>query len=160
MKYKIREIEAKDNKQVENVIRTCLIEYGANHEGTAWADPDLGRFSEIYDKEAHKYWVAVDENDNVVAGVGIGDLPGAEGVCELQKMYCLKEYRGNGIASKLIKIAFDFAKQYYSKCYLETLENMIEAQRFYEKNGFVRLNGPLVNTGHFACDVCYLKELN
>jgi putative acetyltransferase len=160
MEYIIREIESKDNKQVEHVIRTCLIEYGANHEGTAWADPDLGRFSEIYDKEAHKYWVAVDENDNVVAGVGIGDLPGAEGVCELQKMYCLKEYRGNGIASKLIKIAFDFAKQYYSKCYLETLENMIEAQRFYEKNGFVRLNGPLVNTGHFACDVCYLKELN
>lgn len=160
MEYRIREIESKDNKQVEHVIRTCLIEYGANHEGTAWADPDLGRFSEIYDKEAHKYWVAVDENDNVVAGVGIGDLPGAEGVCELQKMYCLKEYRGNGIASKLIKIAFDFAKQYYSKCYLETLENMIEAQRFYEKNGFVRLNGPLVNTGHFACDVCYLKELN
>ena len=159
MKYTIREIESKDNKQVENVIRTCLIEYGANHEGTAWADPDLGRFSEIYNKEAHKYWVAVDENDNVVAGVGIGNLPGAEGVCELQKMYCLKEYRGNGIATELIKIAFDFAKKYYSKCYLETLENMIEAQKFYEKNGFVRLNGPLVNTGHFACDVCYLKEL-
>ena len=159
MKYTIREIESKDNKQVENVIRTCLIEYGANHEGTAWADPDLGRFSEIYDKPAHKYWVAVNEEEQVVAGVGIGDLPGAEGVCELQKMYCLKEYRGNGIASKLIEIAFDFAKEHYSKCYLETLENMIEAQRFYEKNGFVRLNGPLVNTGHFACDVCYLKEL-
>ena len=160
MEYRIRQIESKDNKQVENVIRTCLIEYGANHEGTAWADPDLGRFSEIYNKEAHKYWVAVDENDNVVAGVGIGDLPGAEDVCELQKMYCLKEHRGNGIATSLIKIAFDFAKKYYSKCYLETLENMIEAQRFYEKNGFVRLNGPLVNTGHFACDVCYLKELD
>lgn len=159
MKYTIREIESKDNKQVENVIRTCLIEYGANHEGTAWADPDLGRFSEIYDKPAHKYWVAVNEEEKVIAGVGIGDLPGAEGVCELQKMYCLKEYRGNGIASKLIEIAFDFAKEHYSKCYLETLENMIEAQRFYEKNGFVRLNGPLVNTGHFACDVCYLKEL-
>ena len=48
MKYTIREIEARDNKDVENVIRTCLIEFGANHEGTAWADPNLGRFSEIY----------------------------------------------------------------------------------------------------------------
>ena len=48
MEYKIREIEARDNKEVENVIRTCLIEFGANHEGTAWADPNLGRFSEIY----------------------------------------------------------------------------------------------------------------
>jgi len=47
MEYRIREIEAKDNKKVENVIRTCLIEFGANREGTAWTDPDLGRFSEI-----------------------------------------------------------------------------------------------------------------
>ena len=34
MKYKIREIEPRDNIEVENVIRTCLIEFGANHEGT------------------------------------------------------------------------------------------------------------------------------
>ena len=47
MKYTVREIKARDNKDVENIIRTCLIEYGANHEGTAWADPNLGRFSEI-----------------------------------------------------------------------------------------------------------------
>mgnify|MGYP001077413613 CR=1 FL=1 len=51
MKYNIREIEEKDNKEVENVIRACLIEFGANHEGTAWADPNLGRFSEIYNTD-------------------------------------------------------------------------------------------------------------
>ena len=62
MGYIIREIESKDNKDVENVIRTCLIEFGANHEGTAWADPNLGRFSEIYNTEGNKYWVAIDEN--------------------------------------------------------------------------------------------------
>jgi hypothetical protein len=28
MKYNIREIEEKDNKEVENVIRACLIEFG------------------------------------------------------------------------------------------------------------------------------------
>ena len=48
MTYNIREIQQKDNKAVESIIRTCLIEFGANHEGTAWADPDLCRFSEIY----------------------------------------------------------------------------------------------------------------
>ena len=48
MEYKIREIEAKDNKEIEQIIRSCLIEFGANHEGTVWADPNLGRFSEIY----------------------------------------------------------------------------------------------------------------
>ena len=59
MKYNIRKIEEKDNKEVENVIRACLIEFGANHEGTAWADPNLGRFSEIYNTDGNKYLVAL-----------------------------------------------------------------------------------------------------
>ena len=29
MKYNIREIEEKDNKEVENVIRACLIEFSS-----------------------------------------------------------------------------------------------------------------------------------
>ena len=64
MTYNIREIEEKDNKEIEKVIRLCLIEFGANHEGTAWADPNLGRFSEVYNTEGNKYWVAEDENGN------------------------------------------------------------------------------------------------
>ena len=159
MEYKIREIEAKDNKEVENIIRTCLVEFGANHEGTAWADPNLGRFSEIYNSEGNKYWVAEDEKGKVVAGVGIGKLDGIDDVCELQKMYCLKETRGTGVAHKLMKIALDYAKRYYSRCYIETLSNMVAAQKFYEKYGFEKLDEPLVKTGHFACDVRYIKNL-
>ena len=159
MEYKIREIEAKDNKAVENVIRTCLIEFGANHDGTAWADPNLCRFSEIYNTEGNKYWVAIDENEKIVGGVGIGRLEGIEDVCELQKMYCLPEARGTGVSHKLIQIALEYAKNYYSRCYLETLENMVAAQKFYERYGFVRIYEPLVETEHFACDVRYLKEL-
>ncbi len=87
MQYTIREIEEKDDKEIENLIRSCLIEFGANHEGTAWTDPNLGRFSKIYNKEGNKYWVAMDEDDKIIGGVGIGKLDGVEGVCELQKMY-------------------------------------------------------------------------
>ena len=87
MKYNIREIEEKDNKEVENVIRTCLIEFGANHEGTAWADPNLGRFSEIYNTDGNKYWVAIDENGKIVGGVGIGKLNGIEDVCDSWIIY-------------------------------------------------------------------------
>ena len=159
MEYKIREIEYKDNKEIENVIRKCLIEFGANHEGTAWTDPDLGRFSEIYNTDGNKYWIAEDENKKIVGGVGIGKLSGIDEVCELQKMYCLPEARGTGISHKLIETAIEYAKKYYKKCYLETLENMIAAQRFYEKYGFKRIAHPLVQTGHFACDICYIKEL-
>lgn len=159
MKYIVREIEAKDDKDVESVIRTCLIEFGANHEGTAWADSNLGKFSEIYNTEGNKYWVAINEAGKIVGGVGIGKLDGIEDVCELQKMYCLPEARGTGIAHKLMEIALEYGTQYYSRCYLETLENMVAAQKFYEKYGFERIYEPLVKTEHFACDVRYVKNL-
>ncbi|MBQ7760420.1 MAG: GNAT family N-acetyltransferase [Clostridia bacterium] len=159
MQYKIREIEPRDNKEVESVIRACLIEFGGNHEGTAWADPDLCRFSEIYNSEGNKYWVAVDETERVVGGTGIGAL-NKKGFCELQKMYCLPIARGTGIAHELMKIALEYAKKYYTHCYLETLENMTRAQRFYEKYGFVRVKIPVIETEHFACEVRYVKSLN
>ena len=159
MNYNIREIQQKDNKQVENVIRTCLIEFGANHEGTAWADPDLCRFSEIYNTEGNKYWIIEDENGTILGGVGIGNLEGTDKICELQKMYCLPQIRGTGLSHKLMDIALNYAKQYYKKCYLETLPNMIGAQKFYEKYGFTRIYEPVIKTEHFACDVLYIKDL-
>ena len=158
--YVIRELERKDNKKIEEIIRTCLIEYGADHEGTAWSDPNLGRFSEIYNKEGNKYWVAVDEYNTIVGGVGIGELDKDRKICELQKMYCIKEVRGTGVSHDLIKTALEYAKKYYKICYLETLDNMIAAQRFYEKFDFKRIDKPLVKTEHFACEVRYSKKLD
>ena len=160
MEYIIREIEEKENKEVENIIRTCLIEFGGNREGLAWADPELPRLSTVYNKDGYKYWVAEEKNTGkVVGGVGIGKLEGTIDTCELQKMYCLKEARGTGISHKLIEIALDYAKKHYKKCYIETLSNMIAANKFYLKYGFNRLDKPLINTEHYACDVWYLKEL-
>ena len=160
MNYIIREIEKKDDKFVENIIRTCLIEFGANHDGTAWADPNLNRFSEVYKKKKNKYWVAESEDGEILGGVGIGKLEGIDDVCELQKMYCLSKARGIGVSHKLMEIALDYAKKYYSKCYIETLKNMIAALLSYEKYGFKRIYEPLGKTEHFGCDVRYLKELN
>jgi len=159
MKYIIREIEPKDNASVENIIRTCLLEYGGNREGLAWCDPDLGRFSEIYNKEGFKYWVAEDESGKIVGGVGIGGLDDTNEVCELQKMYCLQEARGTGLAHKLIKLALEYAQMHYKKCYLETLSNMIAANKFYIKYGFEKLKKPYLQTEHYACDVWYIKNL-
>lgn len=159
MNFTLREICRDDNSSVEKVIRSCLLEFGANHEGTAWVDPNLGRFSEVYGDFGTKYWVVTDENGEVVGGGGIGRLEGEEGICELQKMYFLPRGRGRGIAQQLLNAALDFAKTLYSQCYLETLENMVAAQRFYEKNGFVRIDEALGNTRHFACDVRYIKDL-
>lgn len=93
MEYIIREITEKDNKEIENIIRSCLIEFGGNHEGTAWTDPNLGRFSEIYNTPENKYWVAEDTSGKLLGGVGIGKIDKLPEVCELQKciVYQLQE---------------------------------------------------------------------
>lgn len=159
MSITIREIQSRDNAAVERIIRECLLEFGGNREGTAWFDPDLGRFSEIYNSEERKYWVA-EENGIILGGVGIAPLEGADPkICELQKMYCLSEARGTGVAHELIKIALETAAEFYELCYLETFGNMIAAQKFYKKHGFTRIDKPLGNTGHYGCDVMFIKQL-
>ncbi|MGL5417614.1 MAG: GNAT family N-acetyltransferase [Clostridium sp.] len=154
----IREIKKKDNEAVEKLIRVCLIEFGANKPGFAWTDPQLGRFYELYSQPKSKYWVVEDKGE-IVAGCGIGPVEGMEDICELQKMYSFKEYRGCGIAKKLLDLAIDYAKENYNKCYLETLSTMVAANKFYIKNGFEKLEKPIIETEHFSCDSWYLKKL-
>ncbi len=159
MEYRIREIEESDNKAVEQIVRYCLKEFGADHEGCAWTDPYLGRFSQVYSTRGNRYWVAEDTQGKIVGGVGVGSFEEAPEICELQKMYCLPEARGTGIAHLLLQTALTYAKEYYRQCYLETFGNMIAAQKFYDKHGFYRIQNPLVDTGHYTCDVFYLKDL-
>lgn len=159
MQITIREIRKEDNAPVEQIIRTCLDEFSAPHAGTAWADPYLGRFSEVYSTTGNRYWVAVDETGTVLGGTGIGGFSEDPKVCELQKMYCIPVIRGTGTAQKLLDRALAYAKAYYDICFLETLDNMKAAQRFYEKNGFVKVPKAPVDTGHYACGICYEMRL-
>lgn len=155
----IREITAADDKALERVIRECLVEYGGDRPGTAYYDPMLGSMSELYDGEVTKYWVALTDTGELAGGVGIGYLPGAEGVCELQKMYLKKEYRRIGLGRRLIEKALRHAEQYFKSCYLETLETMKEAQAFYEAQGFRKTDDLYGETGHFGCELRYIKDL-
>ena len=75
-------------------------------------------------------------------------------------MYFHKTLRGRGIGQKLIEICLDFAKESgFEKCYIETMPNMVNAQKLYLNKGFKYINGPLGNTGHNACPVWMLKKL-
>lgn len=158
--YSIRRIEQRDDASVAAIIRECLIEYGGDHRtDTAWADPYLDRFSTVYVNDNNAYWVATDESGKVVAGVGVGPLNGEPSVCELQKMYCLKEHRGTGIAQRLLDEAFKFATGKYERIYLETMDNMDRAKAFYEKNGFCHTEETIGATGHCGCNYHYVRDL-
>ncbi|MDE7242416.1 MAG: GNAT family N-acetyltransferase [Oscillospiraceae bacterium] len=160
LQYKIRELKDEDNEKLEKVIRSCLVEFGANHEGTVWADPELGSLSSVYQEAGTRYWIAENTGGEILGGVGIGRLEGVDDTCELQKMYCIPQVRGTGISHKLIDTALRYAKQYYANCYLETLDNMIAAHKFYEKKGFKRIDQRIGNTGHVACGITYIIRLS
>ncbi|MGG6313350.1 GNAT family N-acetyltransferase [Paenibacillus macerans] len=154
----IRPLLAEDNAAIEKVIRDCLIEFDANREGLAWQDDSLSELHRFYEPEGRAYWV-VEHDGKVVGGAGIAPFADSAEVCELQKMYLLGEIRGTGIATRLLDTCLDFAKRHYEQCYLETLQNMHAANRFYRKHGFRPLDAPLEGSEHFACDAWYIKDL-
>lgn len=157
MNYKIVPLKPEYDSMLEKVIRDCLLEYHANHEGTVWVDPLLPALSKEYagDPDKIAYWVAVDEDNKVIGGVGIGPIDNK--ICELQKLYTDISYRGSGLGKDLLDTALGFARMHYEACYLETLESMTRAISFYKKNGFVKTSR-IGDTGHDKCDQCYILK--
>lgn len=168
---KIEKISDKYDKEMEEIIRDCLIEFNLDIPGTAWEDPFLGELSSYYSKLNGDYFIALieekDEDDygnveifrELAGGCGYGPLLGEEDTCELQKLYLREDFRGLGIAKDLLEIIEKEAKAHYKKIYLETAENMDSAIKFYEKNGYQRLCSPLGSTGHTSCGTFFIKIL-
>lgn len=157
----IREIDEKDNQAMEQIIKRSLESFGLNIPGTAYFDPQLSSLAQFYKQQPNaKYWVVVDEQDQVVGGVGIAPFGQKPGICELQKLYITPEVQGMGLSRKLMKVALDFAKVHYTYCYLETMEKLEVANLLYIKLGFQQLERPLDGSEHSTMDAWYIKKLS
>lgn len=158
--YIIRELQLKDNEQIAKVIRKVLIEFGVPKVGTAYEDTALDMMFETYNNLKSTYFV-VKKNGELLGGAGIMQLKKSnENICELQKMYFAPDARGLGLGSKMIKTCLKKAKDLgYEKCYLESLPYMKGARKLYEKTGFISLEKPMGNTGHFSCNMWMIKSL-
>jgi putative acetyltransferase len=156
----IRAIQKEDNKQMAAVIREVFITDDYPKTGTAFADTQLDFMFETYDNPRAAYFV-VEEKGKIIGGAGISQLESSkENICELQKMYFLKEARGKGLGLQMIEKCLATASAIgYKKCYLETLPEMLVAQSLYKKVGFEYLSTPLGNTGHTTCTVWMIKQL-
>ena len=157
----IREIKKEDNQQIAGVIREVFIADNFPKTGTAFADTQLDFMFEAYDKPKATYFV-VENNGKIIGGAGVSQLESSdENICELQKMYFLQEARGKGIGFQMIQKCLEKATELgYSKCYLETLPEMLTAQHLYKKAGFEYLCTPMGNTGHTTCPVWMIITLN
>ena len=133
--FRIRTIRPQDNKALALVVRNTLAEFGANKAGTVYFDPTTDTLFEVFQKPRSIYYVAL-KNENILGGGGIYPTDGLpEDTCELVKMYLLPEGRGKGLGKLLIEKCLQFAKdEGYKKVYLETMPELKNALKVYEKN--------------------------
>ena len=156
----IRPINESDNKHIAVILRQVLIEMDIPRKGSAFEDPEIDKMYESYQSNRSIYFV-VEEKNKILGGAGINPLKdGDSDICELQKMYFHKSIRGKGIGNKIIELCLNFAvESNFKKCYIETMPNMVNAQKLYLRKGFNYINNPLGNTGHTACPIWMLKNL-
>ena len=156
----IRPINESDNKHIAVILRQVLIEMNIPRKGSAFEDPEIDKMYESYQSNRSIYFV-VEKNNKILGGAGINPLrDGDSDICELQKMYFHKSIRGRGIGNKIIELCLNFAvESNFKKCYIETMPNMLNAQKLYLRKGFNYINNPLGNTGHTACPIWMLKNL-
>jgi putative acetyltransferase len=160
MTFSIRPIQRGDDPAVAVLIRTVMLEFGAEGPGFAIVDPEVEAMSLAYAGERAGYWV-IDRDGRVVGGGGFAQLVGAsDDVCELRKMYFYAETRGRGLGRELLEIILGRARGVgFRTCYLETLACMHQARKLYEANDFTPIDSPMGRTGHFGCDAYYARSL-
>ncbi|HVF95782.1 MAG TPA: GNAT family N-acetyltransferase [Flavisolibacter sp.] len=157
---KLRAIEEKDNAAIANVIRSTLVEFGANHPGTVYYDAATDALFQLFEQTPRSVYFIAEKDGEVVGGGGIFPSEGlAWDTCELVKMYLLPQVRGIGLGRKIIDDCIAFASRSgYKNIYLETMPELRQALKTYAKFGFEYIDRPMGNTGHTGCSLWMLKR--
>lgn len=158
---KIRKINPADDKRLAEIIRKNLKDHKLDIPGTAYFDSNLDKLSAYYndDSKIRDYFVILDEDDNLLGGVGMELLDKIDNCLEMQKLYLSDEAKGRGLGYMLVshleKIALEWG---YDKIYLETHSNLVSAIRLYEIMGYQEIERPDFVI-HTSMDRFYLKRL-
>ena len=157
----LRPLQPTDNAAAARVIRTVMPEFDCVGEGFSINDPEVDDMYAAYAGPDAAFYVLADETGTVVGVAGYAPLTGGPaGVCELRKMYVLREGRGRGGGRLLMDACLAGARAAgFTRMYLETVRAMTDAAAVYRKYGFRPLDAPLGGTGHSGCDVYMIRDL-
>ncbi|WP_243287693.1 GNAT family N-acetyltransferase [Geothrix terrae] len=123
-----------EDQVLDLILPIQQIEFGVPI--TARDQPDLARISEVYQAGRGGFWVGLAEG-RVVGALGLIDF-GSGGA--LRKMFLRRDHRGSGLAQALLGTLLDHARNHtLPGLWLGTLPHMGAAHRFYERNGFRRV---------------------
>lgn len=96
---------------------------------------ELKHIGQIYARPAGVLFLAFENEAKTLGCFGIRKLE--EGICELKRMYLKEEARGRGYGKELLSFAMSQGKKLgYKKMRLDTLPDMQQAIRLYEKMRF------------------------
>ena len=107
---------------------------------TVLDQPDLLDIDEYYIRPGGGFWGAF-AAQQLIGTIALINAGGGIGV--IRKMFVKKEYRGKEpkAAQQLIETLIDFAREKaLTDLYLGSVDAMKAAHRFYERNGFTRID--------------------
>ena len=130
---------------------------------------ELDVYLKITDEDEHDFYNQFNNIDvlkevvvTYVSGIAVGC--GAikkfdNSAVEVKRMFVLKEYRGTGVAQRLLVALENWAKELgYRKCVLETGIRQIEAVKFYKKSTYK----VIPNYGQYSGmenSICFEKKI-
>ncbi len=102
--------------------------------------PDLNQIKEIYQDDNGNFWVALKEG-RVIGTIGL--INQGKDKASMHRFCVKKEFRGRekGVSAKLYSAFLEFAvNRGYKKIFLGTTSDAEAAIKFYERNGFVKID--------------------
>ncbi len=158
MKY--RTIKYEDNFILADIIRVNLKAHHLDIPGTVYFDENLNHLSDFYLASPRRvYYIALDDDNQIIGGIGLAELDFMEDTAELQKLYLTDEAKGQRLSYELVRIIEEKAKQLgYHKMYLETHNNLSTAIHVYEKCGYKEIERPK-EVVHSSMNRFFLKNL-
>ena len=102
--------------------------------------PDLADIPNFYQQDKGNFWVALNDEAQVVGTIAVIDIGDESGT--IRKMFVHRDYRGKefGIAQRMFDTLIAWGnKEGLKHFYLGTLERLGAARRFYERNGFTAI---------------------
>ena len=117
------------------MVFSVLREYRLRPDETG-KDSDLDNIEKNYFSNNGFFGVAINIKTNDIVGT-FGLFSINKDVCELRKMYLLKQLRGKGLGKFILNTAINIAKEHhYKKITLETISQLKEAISLYKQYGF------------------------
>ena len=140
------EIKPIQSHQVEEVKRVIIAVCNEIWQLPEEVIKHYDAMSDLDDVQSHyfdnkgTFLVLIDE-ERVVGSGAIRRL--SDDICELKRMWFLKDYRGRGLGTKMAQILLDFARiTDYKKVRIDMIDEQKQAQalKLYQRLGFYFIN--------------------